>query len=56
MEYLPAALAGRRFLRPTRNDSTPIDGGIIDLHAEPCQQVRCHIAPGFMSGQVLRSH
>src|SRR5271170_1791344 len=56
VENLPAALAGRRFLRSACDHSAEIHSGIIDLHAEACQQVRRYIAPGFVVGVVLRGH
>src|SRR5215472_8107250 len=56
MEHLPAALAGRRFLRPARGVCTPIDGGKIDIHAKPSQQVSGDFALGFGDWQILCHH
>src|SRR5262249_43937307 len=56
MEYLPAALARRRFLRPTRCVRAPVDCREIDVHAEPSEPVGSDLALSFGNLQVLRNH
>ena len=55
MEHLPAALAGGRLLRPARRIGAPVDGGEIDVDAEPLEQVGRHFALALGDRNVLRA-
>jgi hypothetical protein len=55
-KHVPAALAGRRFLHPPSHKGAQVHGGKIDLHVQPLQKVRGHVAICLMDGKVLRRH
>src|SRR5207247_9859320 len=44
VEHLPAALPGRRFLRPARRVRAPIDGGEVNLPPKPSDELACDFA------------
>src|SRR5258707_7181966 len=56
MEYLPAALARRRFLRAARRVGAPVGGDEIDVDAEPLEEVGGHVAHSLGDRDVLRDH
>jgi hypothetical protein len=45
--FIPAALTGRRFLRPARDDRTEVDGDRVHLDAEARQKIGAHFTPGL---------
>src|SRR5262249_6831868 len=55
-KYVPAALAGRRLLRPPRENGARVQGSKVDLHAQPLQKVRGDVAKRLVDGIVLRRY
>ena len=53
VEHIPPSLAGRGFLRPASDHSTPIGRNKIDVHTETFQQVCRHFAQRLQLRIVL---
>src|SRR5262249_56482530 len=56
VEYVPAALAWRRFLSPACHDRAPIGRNEIHVRAKTTQQIHRYIAISLLIWNVLRRH